>query len=59
MTALEKILDEIEQMKSAYKAEIRDDNPNEKTLLAIKGRIRDLDAIAQYRILGCRTGGAR
>lgn len=56
--ALDKILSEIEQMKSAYRAECRDAKPNEKTLLAIKGRLRDLDNAADRRIMGRKAGSA-
>ena len=45
------ILAEIEQMKLAYRAELRDDNPDPNTLLAIKNRLRALDSASTTRMV--------
>jgi hypothetical protein len=45
------ILAEIEQMKLAYRAELRDDNPDQNTLLAIKNRLRALDSASTSRMV--------
>lgn len=44
------IFDQIDQLKTAYRLESMDDYPNEKTLLAIKMRLRALDSAAGYRM---------
>lgn len=45
------ILNEIDQMKTALRIEMLDDNPNQNTLLAIKNRLRSLDSAASSRIV--------
>jgi hypothetical protein len=48
---LQPILDQIAEAKSALHSELMEDRPNEKTVLAIRGRIRDLDRAAASRIV--------
>jgi hypothetical protein len=48
---LQPILDQIEEAKRALDIELAEDRPNEKTVIAIRGRIRDLDRAAASRMV--------
>ena len=50
-TILHSIFNEIDEMKIALSLELSDDNPNPKTILAIKHRLRSLDSAAAYRMV--------
>lgn len=48
---IEKMIDQITQLRVALDNELNEETPNEKTVLAIRGQIRNLDIIIEKKMV--------